>query len=164
MKADGPTHRDLCWIALSWLLQQQGLDLGCVEIEFSGGFVDALAVSTRKAKAPYRIAVAEVKRTRPDLLQDLRASKMLKYEKSSTHCYLAATPEALGNLQDKEALEDLALRGLPPHWGVLVISGKACRSIRRAQRHKTLTYRSVISVTRKIAVSYMYRTLRSQGS
>lgn len=161
MEINRASHRDLCSVVLQWLLSQRSLDLGCIELKHSGGFVDTVALSTKKARVPYKICVAEVKRTRPDLLQDLQAKKMLKYERASTHCYLAATPEALGNQSDKDVIQDLTRRGLPPHWGLLVIHGSTCRSIRPAQRHRTLHYPSVVSLTRKIARSLMYRSFRS---
>lgn len=76
-----------------------------------------------------RIVVIECKRTRSDLLADLREGKMLGYERTGTHCALAATPEALRITFPRmwepvgvaEALADLADRGLPTTWGVLVV-------------------------------------------
>lgn len=74
-----------------------------------------------------RIAIAEVKRTRSDLLADLRAGKLLRYAEVATHLYLAATDEALGLAGDErltrertaKVLADLAEHGLPRTWGVL---------------------------------------------
>ena len=71
------------------------------------------------------VAVVEVKRTRADLLQDLRKRKLLKYEPVATTLYLAGTSEALGykNVPGgfDRVLEDLADRGLPKTWGVLLL-------------------------------------------
>lgn len=74
-----------------------------------------------------RIAIAEVKRTRPDLLADLRAGKLLRYAEVATHLYLAATDEALGlaagerptRERTARLVADLGELGLPRGWGVL---------------------------------------------
>lgn len=70
-----------------------------------------------------RVVVVEVKRTRADLLADLREGKMLGYGANATHAYLAATPEALG------ALEDLEARRLPTSWGVLELRPELWRGL-----------------------------------
>lgn len=66
------------------------------------------------------VGLVEVKRTRADLLQDLRRRKMLKYQPQATNLWLAGTEEALRG-RDSTVLEDLAARGLPPSWGVLLL-------------------------------------------
>lgn len=74
-----------------------------------------------------RIAIAEVKRTRSDLLADLRAGKLLRYAEVATHLYLAATDEALGlaagerptRERTARVLTELGELGLPKGWGVL---------------------------------------------
>lgn len=74
-----------------------------------------------------RIAVCEVKRTRSDLLADLRERKLLRYGEVATHLYLAATDEALGikpgdrptRERTDQVLRELAELGLPKSWGVL---------------------------------------------
>ena len=88
-----------------------------------------LATRRGKRPPPPRLAVCEVKRTRSDLLGDLRAGKLLKYEAQATHCYLAGTVDALGlepgrclsSEYLKERLGQLELDGLPRKWGVLVL-------------------------------------------
>lgn len=75
-----------------------------------------------------RVSVIEVKRTRSDLLSDLRAGKMLAYERTGQACYLAATSEALKGATIKAILADLTARGLPTYWGVVrLTSGDWCR-------------------------------------
>lgn len=69
-----------------------------------------------------RVTVMEVKRTRSDLLADLRAGKMLAYEQTGQACYLAATAEALKGDTVKAILADLTARGLPTGWGVVRLS------------------------------------------
>jgi len=102
-------------------------------MEQSGGQLDVLGLATgrkRQHEKNRRIGIAEVKVTRGDLRQDLKRGKMLRYERQATHVYLAATPEAL-NIQGggcyytseavSDVLEDLGERGLPKHWGVVLI-------------------------------------------
>lgn len=139
------THRDLARGVARWLLNQSHTDAVCWELGGrqvegghlgGGGQLDAVGLSTvahldkHRAMAKHRnsllpggrgkgpkpwIRAVEVKRTRPDLLQDLRAGKLLRYECQATHCYLAATAEALGD----DGPEQLTARGLPRTWGVL---------------------------------------------
>lgn len=74
-----------------------------------------------------RIAIAEVKRTRSDLLADLRAGKLLRYAEVATHLYLAGTDDALGlaagerptRERTARLLAELGEHGLPRTWGVL---------------------------------------------
>ena len=159
------THRDLCKVALSWLITQPGIDLAIDEIKFGRGIADVLGVTTSTKSTNRRIAVIEVKRQRQDLLSDLRARKLLKYERTSTHCYLAATHEAFGNKTNQEILQDLETKGLPKYWGVLLlpISGRAVKVIRGAKRKQPANIRSLRMLIAKIAKSYMYKTLRAAG-
>lgn len=71
------------------------------------------------------VGLVEVKRTRSDLLQDLRKKKLLRYEPFATNLWLAGTREAFRIGEDVagggRALVDLKDRGLPSHWGVLLL-------------------------------------------
>jgi hypothetical protein len=154
------SHRDLCKLATEWLLKQSWCDVACYELKIGRGFADAIGVSKDKAKS-HRVTIVEVKRTRSDLLQDLRANKYLKYEQRSTHCYLAATAEAYGNKTDNQILVDLKNRGVPDHWGLLRFGprgGITC--IRSAKAHRRTTATAVRSIVRKIARSLAYRALQ----
>lgn len=84
--------------------------------EYGGGQLDVLAISRPEIRRP-RIAIAEIKVSRSDLLADLRARKMLRYQVQATHVYLALGPEIAPTTDD--AIE--AASPLPPHWGVLRI-------------------------------------------
>lgn len=123
------THRALQGVVLRWMLAQDWCQVGAVEVKN----LDVLGVSlpahlrpSRRTRFPKpRITIAEVKRTRADLLQDLRAEKMHGYAVLGSHMYLAATDEAL-RWPDRrvigpedDVLLDLTERGLPKSWGVL---------------------------------------------
>jgi len=132
-------------------------------MSYKSGVVDAIGVSKPRSKRR-RVTVVECKRTRADLLQDLRAGKYLKYEQGTTHAYLAATREALA--LDKtsvgKAMDDLATRGFPKHWGILIIGprgGVTC--LRAAKQHKHVTTTTVRALVRKMARSMIYRALRN---
>lgn len=158
-----PTHRSLCIAAARWLLGRPGLDLACWELKYNRGFVDAIAVSTKRRTKNKKICIVEVKRTRSDLLQDLNKGKLLKYEKGSTHCYLAATIEALrlNTLNEKQCIEDLTSRGLPSHWGILVYSpdGNMLRSIRKVKKLRNAHKLTLQSIITRIGKSFMYKAL-----
>jgi len=180
------SHRDLCRLAASWLLQSRRAYLAGYEVGVPVGQLDAVGVTcppdpelqavaeeqqaahreavkaawadwharweawsdggevgprpTRydpPAPAPVtygsplkrpRVTILEVKRTRSDLLADLRARKMLGYEPLASECYLACTPPCLGLPKlnpTKEsraaALADLEALGLPGSWGVMLL-------------------------------------------
>jgi len=155
------THRELSKAVAAWMLSQPWCELTCWELKYAPrALVDVLAISSPKAKE-LKIAVAEVKKTRADLLQDLRAKKMLKYEKGTTHCYLAATPEALayGKKSKAEVLAELTSKGLPPRWGVLLVVGDQIEVLRNPVRLSTTTSQRILGLTRKIAKSFCYRLL-----
>lgn len=101
----------------------------------------------RKAPPKPRLHIVEVKRTRADLLSDLRAGKLLKYERLGTHCSLAATPEALAVDEgsawdvDRQAVcGELEHLGLPRHWGVVLLRGEHFEpfTLRPARRLQTV--------------------------
>lgn len=97
-----------------------------------GGQLDVLALTLpdwkAKRKVKPRIAIVEVKVSRSDLLSDLRAGKLLRYEPQATHVYLAITDETMlvpwapwdpQGATSAAWLADLGAKGLPTHWGVL---------------------------------------------
>ena len=124
-----------------------------------------LALTSRWTRQDRRVVVCEVKRTRADLLADLRKKKMLKYEKGTSHTYLAATAEALfyNKWTKKEVLADLKKKGLPPTWGVLLLpenndpAGIVC--LRGAKKTWTPPKHRIAALNRKVARSYCYRAL-----
>lgn len=155
------THRELSKAVAAWMLSQPWCEVVCWELKYAPrALVDVLALSSPRAKE-LKVAVCEVKKTRSDLLQDLRAKKMLKYQKGATHCYLAATPEALcAEKKDRKAiLADLSTRGLPSQWGVLLIRGEEIQVLRNPTRLDTITVTRILTLTRKIAKSFCYRLL-----
>lgn len=122
--AKAHTHRDLCKITARYLLKQSWCDLVSWELQWDQGFADVVGLTTKPNKRNPRITVVEVKRTRQDLLQDLRKQKLRKYENNSTHCTLAATRAALGwkpRMKLATVLKDLRKKGLPDYWGIVVL-------------------------------------------
>lgn len=160
------SHRDLCSLAAQWLLDQSYIDLVSYEIKFNRGYVDAIGITSHPRAKQKKIAVVEVKRTRSDLLADLRKKKMLKYERTASHCYLAATCDALmfPKKDKKQVLDDLKAKGLPTYWGVLMFhpSGKI-QVLRGSKRKQPANSRSITMLIRKIARSYMYRVLSTDS-
>jgi hypothetical protein len=158
------THRNLCIEVGRWFIGQSWCQLTGWELKYNFGFADVVALTLRDKDPNRRIAVAEVKRTRSDLLQDLNKKKLLKYEKGTTHCYLAATPEALrlDKVSEQECLEDLTKLGLPKSWGVLVID-QGVRSIRSAREINKPNLLRIKALTKRIARSHMYRMLNDTG-
>ncbi len=159
------THRDLCILVARYFIDQPWCSLTGWEITYNRGFADVIAISLKDKGLTQRICVAEVKRTRADLLCDLKKQKMLKYEKGSTHCYLAATPEALrlNKITEKECLEELTKLGLPNLWGVLVI-GAPIRCIRSPRKINDFNILRNRALTKSIARSHMYRILNDNRS
>jgi hypothetical protein len=164
------THRELCKIAAGWCLKQPWCSLTSWELSYKRRSVlDVVALSSRPKIKNKRVAILEVKRTRSDLLQDLRKRKMLKYESTATHCYLAATKEALALLSKStyKVLDDLEAKGLPPHWGILVLptspKDKRPYILKKARRIKSANTRTINSLIHKIALSMMYRVLNSKS-
>lgn len=156
------THRDLCVIAAQWLLKQKWCDLVSWEMQLGrrkNGIADAIGVSSSPRAKTRRVSIIEVKRTRSDLLQDLRKKKLLKYEKSASHCYLAATPEAYRHSLKKDILADLKERGLPGHWGILIFKNGEVRVLRQARSIHTPRQQTINAIVRKIAKSFCYRVL-----
>lgn len=155
------THRDLCVKCAEYFISQPWCKLVGWEIKYNTGFADVIALSLKEKGATQRICIAEIKRTRADLLQDLNNKKLLKYEVGSTHCYLAATPTALrlDKISEKQCLEELTSLGLPLNWGVLVIADKIY-SIRQARNINKFNVLRSRMLMRRIAISHMYRILK----
>jgi hypothetical protein len=159
------THRDLCRLTAAWILQKPGIDLACYEMRWNKGLVDVIGLSSSERCKNKRLIVIEVKRTRSDLLQDLRKKKLCKYESKATHCYLAATAEALqySNINKTKILNDLRKKGLPVQWGVILLPTKASnqkpRVLSNPRKMRPAHSRTLKALIRKIARSYMYRVL-----
>lgn len=148
-------HRELCREASRWLLDQTRIDLVSFEIGWKNSVFDAVGITLpNKNVVEPRICIIEVKRTRTDLLADLRAKKMLKYEPHASHCYLALGPDF-----NTSILQELPALGLPPHWGVILFQGSEFKSIRAARSIRKVTQSELSTLTKKIALSYMHRVL-----
>ena len=154
-------HNFYTKLTAKWLIEQNSIDLIGTEIGFNDSIFDVIGISTQPRSVP-KISIVEVKVQRPDLLQDLRKRKMLKYEKYASHCYLAATKEAFAFTDLDSLLLDLEGRGLPNHWGILLLpnsssSGVTClRKARALKKPNELFIQKLIIL---IARSYMYKTL-----
>ena len=114
---------------------------------------------TVNPRSKLKITVIETKRTRADLTQDLRKGKMLKYDKHASHCYLAATVQALNYSSVEQTLADLADKGLPVHWGVLLLTHNQVICLRSARKHSDVHPLSHQRLIASIARSYMYKYL-----
>lgn len=118
------SHRKLCHISGNYLNQTNVYDIVAIEVGIETGIADVLAISSKyKNINNPRITVAEIKRTRSDLLQDLNKQKLRKYEKNCTHLYLCATQEALLLAKNgfKECAVELEAKGLPSYWGIILL-------------------------------------------
>lgn len=124
-----------------------------------------------KSRGAGRVAVFEVKRTRSDLLGDLRRGKMLRYEVAATHCYLAVGPDVLrGDWYGGTWAEQVTELGLPKHWGILSVKAwKGYRdgvmrvnatSVRPARRIRPTTAALVWPACTTIAKATSYKLLR----
>lgn len=143
------THRQLCRAVAGWFARQKWCEVVCWEVAGPsvpdpsrswygvmrhhegrrGTVLDAVGLSDPTA-AGGRIGVAECKRTRADLLSDLRSGKMLDYARMPgvSHLYLAVTLEVLGidvRPGYGVAAEQVTARaeelGLPAGWGLLIV-------------------------------------------
>jgi hypothetical protein len=170
------THRQICHSVAHWLLQQQAIQLVSWELGLPVGVVDVIGITTKTKKYDSKIVVVEVKRSRADLLQDLKKQKMLGYEKQASHCYLAVTQDCVWTPKElslgahlkpdaaKTVVAFLQDKGLPAYWGVLLYSPNGGASdwqcIRQARRTATrITSVTLEAITKKIALSFMYRIL-----
>jgi len=93
----------------------------------------------KRLSGPGRIVIVECKRTRSDLLADLRAGKLRRYEAAATECYLLATTPALAiaahTALTTAEIEAVTALGLPSEWGILTVSPRGgVYQIREATR------------------------------
>jgi hypothetical protein len=135
------SHRRLCLIVAAWLRRQVAVDFVSWEMQWNGGYVDAIGFTSFRSKEKPRIIAVEVKKARGDLLADINSGKYRKYEYGTTHCYLAATPAALGIKKKADvhrSLADLKRRGFPEYWGVLLLpyAGNGKPKLLRAARSR----------------------------
>lgn len=157
-------HRTLCRIMAWWFSKQPWCDIYCWELAYNDGFVDAIGITSVLSKdSQPKIAIAEVKRTRADLLADIRSKKMFKYMANTTHCYLAGTAEALlWNDGDHSVVETLSNLGLPSTWGVLLLPTKGWKlpiSIRPAISQGKVTIDLQNRLAARVAVSLSGRII-----
>lgn len=123
-----------------------------------GGVLDVLALSEPASSRP-RIAIVEVKVTLADLLRDLRADKMRRYEPQASHVYLALGPGVFPGLEEKDLLRGLHHNGLPRFWGVITLGKRGkCRLARLPGK-----YPDAIEVTEKRLTHRIVRSARSMA-
>lgn len=120
----------------------------------------------RNSEPEPRVVVVECKRTRSDLLGDLRAKKMLRYEASATHCYLALTDEVLSTFPKvPSALKSrLVELGLPRTWGILRVNinqpgWTGVSALRTARRLQPTTPHAVYGTAWDIACSLSWKAV-----
>lgn len=146
--ADGEpmSHALACEVAAQWFRSLAWCQLAITEIagvhyapappgrgkKRGGGVLDVLGLTLKESVKRPRIAVCEVKVSRADLLSDLRARKMLRYESQVSHCYLAFGPEVFSNRPQAYAV--LNERGLPSDWGIVELSRSGACQLRAAKR------------------------------
>lgn len=126
-----------------------------------GGQLDVVGLTLKAIPRP-RIAIAEVKVSRSDLLSDLRSRKMLRYESQATECAIAVTGAMVG--ADVGAfLSFVSDRGLPPEWGVIVVDDRAVTMVRKWRRlppprgrEPTEDARQRLAVRIGVSLSYRY--------
>lgn len=163
------SHRELCLSVAYWLRRQRWCDLVSWELAYNDGFVDVIGMSSPLKESKTKIVAVEVKRTKADLVQDLKKGKLLKYESNSTHCYLAATREALGIKYAKEAptaIKHLVELGLPRHWGILLLptKGRARPKVLRSSRQIGKPLPGVPEeLAIKMAISFSNRILNKKS-
>jgi len=121
------------------------------------GIADVMALG-RPDKAP-KLAIIEVKRTRADLLADLRAGKMLKYAGIASHCYLLVHGDCMQAKAEVDVVAELDELGLPPEWGILRVrmGGHAPRSLRGAKKLQGVSRQLVEVYTRTFARSLAWK-------
>lgn len=181
MTTNSITHREGCRAGATWLLRQRWCQIAAwemagPEVEAQAGKkgtqLDAVGWSSPspEVKTP-RMVVIEVKVSRHDLLADLRASKMLAYEKipGVSGCYVAAPDEVFEAMNsDKAFMLEARLCGIPLHWGLMRLvrlpDGDVEAVMVRASSMKggpTVDQR--IAWTTDAARSLAYRALRRDG-
>jgi hypothetical protein len=162
------SHRRLCELVAKWTLKQNIYDICSWELQWNGGFVDVIALTSPLKPNP-RITSIEVKRTRSDLIADVTKGKLLKYEQGSTHCYLAGTKEAFG--LDKQTTKEIAIKrltelGVPPYWGLLLLPTKGSskpKLLRTAKQFGKIIPNLQLDLTIQIAKSFAHRILNKHS-
>lgn len=159
------THYDLCMEATRWAVHQRWCTFAAPEVDLYGAQADVLALGL----SPLCVRIIEVKRTRSDLLADLRERKMQrKYDSRATHTYLALGPDVIAERPQRQVIE-LTELGLPRWWGVLQIypeSPRGAFTLRRPRAKmlhgdtKPLTKRHVDGLTKSLGRSMTWRLLR----
>lgn len=116
----------------------------------------------RAGKRPRRrVVVVEAKVSRPDLVADLRAQKMIGYQSIATECYLALGPRVFPDWPTQQVLGELERLGLPRSWGLLRTDGRCVGSVRNAKRQPVVPTRATMEAwTWSIAKSVAWRRLR----
>jgi hypothetical protein len=158
------SHRQLTKIMAAWLLKSQSIDLVCWEMAYNTGIVDCIGISSKISTRKTKIIAVEVKRTRADLLQDLRKQKMLKYEPNSTHCILAISHKVFKSNDKKDIKTELKELGLPNSWGIVILPSNRYFEPYMIKRPKTLgqaTSQGIHKLTRQIARSFCNKSLRN---
>lgn len=144
------SHFDLCLCGVRWAMNGSW-DVAAPEVHLDTAVADVLLVDAN------RVGIIEVKRTRSDLLSDLRAKKMLKYTSRTTHLWLLLGPEI------DISVAKLTELGLPTHWGILRASvGGVVTSRRTARRHSDEPKRKR-DYRRKATRSLTWRALKASG-
>jgi len=161
-----PTHYDLCIDVTRWAVHQGWCDFAAPEVSLGNAVCDVLTCG----HAPLSVRIIEVKRTRSDLLSDLRREKMQRrYERYASHNYLALGPDLFDStvravVAERTVLDELAVLGLPAWWGVLRLhpgDARGAWSIRRARKSATeLTRDRVDRTIRAIGRSATWRLIR----
>ena len=165
--------------------------------EAGGGQLDVLAltgVRTRERKKARsnakrwpasRVAVFEVKVQRSDMLSDLRAQKLRRYEPQASHCYLAVAKSCLlcaerieyrrggitrvrWRVDPAAALEELDGLNLPEGWGVVLFESEGFVPSPSCIRNPTGKHLGalvvdddiLLALVEQVAVSLCYRAAR----
>lgn len=173
------THDDLCLHGLGWATSQSWTRLAAHEVALDvprwwylerlrpGRRVRARGRADVIAVGQDRIAIIEVKRTRADLLSDLRSGKMIDCYGWATHCYLLLGPAVADTSRD-----ELTELGLPRSWGVLRVrhertvdprfgrESDGVRSTRSARRQRDVRDGELEKLGQAIGRSLSWRVLR----
>lgn len=168
-------HRQLCARYAAYLLREAPwVEVATFETQLPSsrgrkrGVADVIALRTgwtTKSHSPKSL-ICEIKVGRGDLLSDLRDGKMLKYEPWG-QCTLVLSHDAAAWSRHNKAslLEELEQKGLPNHWGVVLVpNGWDGRStpneLRRPKNKKAPTALELQKLVVKVMRSLSYRCLR----
>jgi len=113
------------------------IDFGSTSPAWLAGYRER---SIKRLAGPSLVVIAECKRTRSDLLADLRAQKLRRYEAAASHCWLVANAEVVRGdaaeisrwQKDRDAaVAQLEADGLPAAWGIAIVGGAWADGVRR---------------------------------